>query len=203
MPRSVRFPADAFQFVLSPWKGRVHNQATHSAATTVIDADGFRPNVGIIVANQAREVLWAKRVRQDAWQFPQGGIQHGESPEQAMARELHEELGLSLGDVEIIGCTEGWYSYRLPSQYVRRGRGRTCIGQRQKWFVLRLSAGAETRVRFDAGPQPEFEGWRWVDWWFPLTEVVEFKREVYHGALHELAPLLGIAPRTSSTADAA
>ncbi|TDU24371.1 putative (di)nucleoside polyphosphate hydrolase [Panacagrimonas perspica] len=168
----------------------------------MIDADGFRPNVGIIVANQAREVLWAKRVRQDAWQFPQGGIQHGESPEQAMARELHEELGLSLDDVEIIGCTVGWYSYRLPSQFVRRGRGRTCIGQRQKWFVLRLTAGAESKVRFDAGPQPEFEGWRWVNWWLPLTEVVEFKRDVYRGALRELAPLLGIAPPESSAVDA-
>ncbi len=168
----------------------------------MIDADGFRPNVGIIVANKAGEVLWAKRVRQDAWQFPQGGIQYGESPEQAMARELHEELGLLLEDVQIVGSTAGWYSYRLPSQYVRRGgRGRTCIGQRQKWFVLRLT-GAETKVRFDASPQPEFEGWRWVSWWLPLTEVVEFKREVYRNALHELAPLLGISP-PQSTADAA
>ncbi len=169
----------------------------------VIDSDGFRPNVGIIVANQAGEVLWAKRVRQDAWQFPQGGIQYGESPEQAMARELHEELGLTLGDVEVIGSTVGWYSYRLPSQYVRRGRGRTCIGQRQKWFGLRL-VGPESHVRFDAGPQPEFEGWRWVDWWLPLSEVVEFKREVYRGALNELAPLFSIPPRPShATADAA
>ena len=168
----------------------------------VIDADGFRPNVGIIVANRAGEVLWAKRVRQDAWQFPQGGIQRDESPEQAMARELHEELGLTLADVEVIGSTQGWYSYRLPIQYVRRGRGRTCIGQRQKWFLLRLT-GPESHVRFDASEQPEFEGWRWVNWWHPLSEVVEFKREVYLGALEELAPLAGIAPRDPRTADAA
>ena len=169
----------------------------------MIDADGFRPNVGIIVANRAGEVLWAKRVRQDAWQFPQGGIQQGETPEQAMARELHEELGLSLSEVEVLGSTTGWYSYRLPAQYVRKGnRGRTCIGQRQKWFLLRLT-GPESSVRFDAGPQPEFEGWRWVDWWYPLQDVVEFKREVYRGALRELAPLAGIAPLGSATADAA
>lgn len=161
----------------------------------MIDEDGFRPNVGIIVANPAGAVLWAKRIRQEAWQFPQGGIQNGETPEQAMARELHEELGLAMDDVQIIGCTAGWLSYRLPSQYLRRGNrgGRVCIGQRQKWFALRLT-GCETRVRFDTSAHPEFEAWRWVDWWHPLSEIVEFKREVYRAALHELAPLLGISP---------
>lgn len=187
--------------MLSPPRGHVHNRPTLPTFHIVIDADGFRPNVGIIVANPADEVLWAKRVRQDAWQFPQGGIQYGESPEQAMARELHEELGLSLDHVAVLGSTAGWYSYRLPSQYIRRGRGRTCIGQRQKWFLLRL-LGSESLVRFDAGPQPEFEGWRWVDWWLPLNEVVEFKREVYRSALSELAPLLGRSPSTPTTADA-
>lgn len=169
----------------------------------MIDSDGYRPNVGIIVANPAGEVLWAKRVRQQAWQFPQGGIQHGETPEQAMIRELNEELGLGAADVQVVGCTSGWLSYRLPRQYVRRprGRGRTCIGQRQKWFLLRL-VGPDSRVRFDATDQPEFDGWRWVDWWHPLNEVVEFKREVYRSALHELAPLLCISHQGSATAHA-
>lgn len=167
----------------------------------MIDADGFRPNVGIIVANPAGEVLWAKRVRQQAWQFPQGGIQHGETPEQAMIRELEEELGLSAQDVQLVGCTSGWLSYRLPHRFVRRGRGRTCIGQRQKWFLLRL-VGPESRVRFDLTSQPEFDGWRWVDWWHPLSEVVEFKRDVYRSALNELAPLLDISPRGSVAFDA-
>lgn len=163
----------------------------------MIDSDGFRPNVGIIVANTAGEVLWAKRVRQDAWQFPQGGIQRGESPEQAMIRELYEELGLGVEDVEVVGCTVGWLSYRLPSHYVRRNKGRVCIGQRQKWFALRL-IGPESRVRFDASEQPEFDGWRWVNWWHPLDEVVEFKRDVYRAALSELAPLIGVSPRERS-----
>lgn len=168
----------------------------------MIDPDGYRPNVGIIVANPAGEVLWAKRVRQQAWQFPQGGIQHGETPEQAMIRELNEELGLSASDVQVVGCTSGWLSYRLPRQFVRRGnRGRTCIGQRQKWFLLRL-VGPESSVRFDLTDQPEFDGWRWVNWWLPLDEVVAFKREVYRSALSELAPLLDISPRGSASADA-
>lgn len=160
----------------------------------MIDPDGFRPNVGIIVANSASEVLWAKRVRQDAWQFAQGGIQRGETPEQAMERELGEELGLTLADVEVMGCTSDWLSYRLPRQYLRRKRhGRLCIGQRQKWFVLRLTA-PDCRVRLDASDQPEFDGWRWVDWWYPLREVVAFKRDVYAAALTELAPLVGVSP---------
>lgn len=167
-----------------------------SLYAVVIDSDGFRPNVGIIVCNARGEVLWAKRVRQDAWQFPQGGILREESPEQAVVRELFEELGLLAEHVDILGCTSGWLRYRLPSCYVRRGRGRICIGQKQKWFLLRLK-GPETAIRFDASPQPEFEDWRWVSWWTPLDEVVEFKREVYRGALNQLAPLIGHPPRES------
>lgn len=157
----------------------------------MIDRDGFRPNVGIILSNASGQVLWAKRAGQDAWQFPQGGIDFGETPEQAMFRELNEELGLDSAHVQILGVTRDWLRYRLPQRYVRRRRGRVCIGQKQKWFVLRLLAD-ETLVRFDATLDAEFDGWRWVDWWYPLTEVVEFKREVYHSALHELAAVLEI-----------
>lgn len=159
----------------------------------MIDPDGFRRNVGIIVSSSEGKLLWAKRVRQDAWQFPQGGIQRGESPREAMFRELHEELGLAPAQVHVIGVTSGWLRYRLPSRYLRRGNGRMCIGQKQKWFALRLLA-EESSVRFDCCDKPEFDGWRWVDYWAPLEEVVEFKRNVYRRALNELAPLLGVAP---------
>lgn len=164
----------------------------------MIDSDGYRPNVGIILTNGAAQVLWAKRIGQEAWQFPQGGIQRGESPEAALLRELHEELGLEAPDVEILGVTRGWLRYRLPKRYLRHTRGRVCIGQKQKWFVLRLLSSPE-RVRLDACDRPEFDGWRWVDWWQPIDEVVEFKREVYVKALNELAPLLGLAPRSAET----
>jgi putative (di)nucleoside polyphosphate hydrolase len=156
----------------------------------VIDSDGFRPNVGIILSGADRRVLWAKRIGQDAWQFPQGGIQRGESPEAALFRELEEELGLQRPHVEILGVTSGWLRYRLPQRFVRRSKGRICIGQKQKWFALRL-VGEESHVRLDATDKPEFDGWRWVDYWHPMTEVVDFKREVYRRALHELAPIVG------------
>ncbi len=160
----------------------------------MIDSDGFRPNVGIVLSGTDGRLLWAKRVNQEAWQFPPGGIQRGESPREALFRELHEELGLLPEHVRILGMTTGWLRYRLPNRYLRRSRGRTCIGQKQKWFALRL-IGAEAAVRFDATGKPEFDGWRWVDYWYPIEEVVEFKRDVYRRALNELAPLMGIEPR--------
>ncbi len=155
----------------------------------MVDVEGYRPNVGIVLANAAGQVLWAKRVRMDAWQFPQGGIAAGETSEQAMYRELHEELGLRAADVRVLGATQGWLRYRLPPRFLRRGKLPLCIGQKQKWFALRLTA-SEDRVRFDAGEQPEFDQWRWVDAGLPMREVVSFKRDVYRAALEELSPLL-------------
>jgi putative (di)nucleoside polyphosphate hydrolase len=158
----------------------------------VIDADGFRPNVGIILANSGTQVLWAKRIRQEAWQFPQGGIQRNETPQQALYRELEEELGLKPEHVSLLGVTEDWLRYRLPARLIRRGRHPVCIGQKQKWFLLRMNC-EECQVRFDATGHPEFDSWRWVDFWHPVREVVAFKREVYREALNQLAPLLGLA----------
>lgn len=160
----------------------------------MIDADGFRPNVGIVVADDAGRVLWAKRCGQQAWQFPQGGIQRGESPEQALFRELEEELGLLPEHVRILAVTSGWLRYRLPPQLVRRGSRPVCIGQKQKWFLLRLVA-EEHHVRFDRGPKPEFDDWRWVDYWYPVEAVVAFKRDVYRGALRQLACAAGAPPQ--------
>ena len=154
----------------------------------MIDADGFRPNVGIILINQGGQVLWARRVGQDAWQFPQGGIRRDESPEQAMYRELREEVGLAPEDVAVLGSTNGWLRYRLPEQFVRRRRRPVCIGQKQRWFLLRLLS-ADTRLRLDTTATPEFDRWRWVQYWQPLREVVFFKREVYRQALEQLGPI--------------
>ena len=154
----------------------------------MIDSDGYRANVGIILGNAQGRVLWAKRIGQNAWQFPQGGIRQGETPEQALYRELEEEIGLRPEHVKIVGGTRRWLRYQLPKRYVRRNSRPLCIGQKQKWFLLELVAPA-TCVRFDTTDSPEFDGWRWVHYWRPAREVVFFKRDVYRRALRELAPL--------------
>ncbi len=154
----------------------------------MIDRHGFRPNVGIMVANGAGQLLWAKRVGQDAWQFPQGGIQDDESAEQALYRELEEEIGLTEDQVELLGSTRGWLRYRLPKRLIRKGSSPLCIGQKQKWFLLQLRC-SEGDIRFDADHKPEFDGWRWVSYWYPVGAVISFKREVYRKALLELAPV--------------
>ena len=76
----------------------------------MLDRDGFRPNVGIILLNQKNQVFWGKRIRTHSWQFPQGGIDRGESPEQAMFRELHEEVGLKPDHVRVVARTRDWSS---------------------------------------------------------------------------------------------
>lgn len=152
----------------------------------MVDQDGFRPNVGIVICNDRGQLLWAKRVGQDAWQFPQGGVDRGESPEQALFRELYEEVGLTEADVEILASTRGWLRYKLPKKYIRRNSKPLCIGQKQKWYLLRLT-GDEQQIRFDCGHKAEFDGWEWVNYWYPVDKVVDFKRDVYRRALKELA----------------
>ena len=150
-----------------------------------IDAEGFRANVGIILANTDGEVLLAGRVGSKGWQFPQGGVLRGEEPEEAMYRELREEIGLEPADVELLGVTADWLQYRLPGKYIRRNSKPLCIGQKQRWFMLRLETSAE-KLRFDLGEQPEFDRVRWVNFWRPVNEVIYFKRRVYARALYEL-----------------
>lgn len=154
----------------------------------MIDAQGYRANVGIIILNDFGQVFWGRRCGRRAWQFPQGGMNPEESPEQAMYRELQEEVGLQREHVELLGCTRRWLRYRLPHRYIRHGESPLCIGQKQRWFVLRLMA-AESEFDLAHDEHPEFDQWRWVDYWTPLEEVVAFKRGVYQAALRELAPL--------------
>lgn len=164
----------------------------------MIDAQGFRANVGIILVNEDGRAFWGRRIGMAAWQFPQGGMNPRESPEEAMYRELREEVGLEPHHVEVMGCTRRWLRYRLPKRYIRHDRRPLCIGQKQRWFVLRLTAD-ETNVDLRANAEPEFDQWRWIEYWDSLREVVSFKRGVYLEALNELAPLVQrfvtLAPR--------
>ncbi|MBX9630430.1 MAG: RNA pyrophosphohydrolase [Burkholderiales bacterium] len=152
----------------------------------MIDRDGYRPNVGIILVNARNEVFWGKRVREHAWQFPQGGIKPGETPEKAMYRELMEEVGLDPSHVRILGRTRDWLRYDVPKHWVRREGRSQYRGQKQIWYLLRL-VGRDCDVCLRRSEKPEFDAWRWNQYWVPLDSVIDFKREVYQLALTELA----------------
>lgn len=154
----------------------------------MIDAKGYRANVGIIISNASGQVLWARRVGgANAWQFPQGGVNEGESPEDALYRELYEEVGLKPEQVRIVDVTRGWLNYELPKQYVRENQSPVCIGQKQKWFLLELLAD-DTAIALDKFETAEFDHWCWVSYWYPADQVIDFKRDVYRRALKELSP---------------
>ncbi|MEC9375464.1 MAG: RNA pyrophosphohydrolase [Pseudomonadota bacterium] len=153
------------------------------------DSKGYRSNVGIILTRNDGLLLLGGRLGQSGWQFPQGGIKVGESALDAMHRELREEIGLQPSDIEVLGHSRDWLEYRLPKKYVRRDRIPICIGQKQRWFMLRL-INPDAKLQLDLSDMPEFDRWRWVDYWEPVREVIYFKRDVYIAALEELSPLI-------------
>lgn len=155
----------------------------------MIDTEGYRANVGIILVNVDGSLFWAKRIGEDAWQFPQGGIRESESAEQAVFRELQEEVGVTKDSVEVIGSTQDWLRYDIPDHLIRRHQMPCCIGQKQRWFLLRFT-GKESDVCLDSCDKPEFDQWRWIDQVEPPRSVISFKRDVYAEALKELLPLL-------------
>ena len=167
----------------------------------MIDSEGYRANVGIVIASGNGDVLWTKRVQQgDSWQFPQGGVDKGESAEDALYRELYEEVGLQAYQVKMIAQTKQWLRYEIPDHLLRKRQKPRCIGQKQKWFLLQLDASTD-EIRFDCGAKAEFTEWRWVSYWYPTMDVVDFKQGVYRRALRELcAPhSLMVARQTEAT----
>lgn len=155
----------------------------------MIDNEGYRHGVGIILVNTKRQLFFAKRIGKMAWQFPQGGLKEDETPEQAMYRELNEEIGLKAEDVKVLSTTRRWLRYRLPARLVRHHSKPVCIGQKQKWFLLQL-VNKDTQINLGATDDPEFDSWAWVSYWYPLTQVVSFKRRVYSLAMKEFARIV-------------
>ena len=155
----------------------------------MLDREGFRPNVGIVLLNSRNQVFWGKRLRTHSWQFPQGGIKYGESPEQAMFRELYEEVGLKPEHVRILARTRDWLRYEVPDHYIRKDARGHYRGQKQIWYLLML-VGRDSDLDLRASSHPEFDAWRWNDYWVPLEMVIEFKRGVYELALTELSRFL-------------
>lgn len=155
----------------------------------MIDHDGYRLNVGIVLCNNYGQVLWAKRYKQHSWQFPQGGIDDGETPEQAMYRELFEEIGLSCYDVSVLTVMQCWLRYRLPSRLIRWKMDPVCFGQKQKWFLLKLLT-QDTQINIKQGTDCTFDTWKWVSLWYPIRKVVFFKRNVYRKVIKEFVNII-------------
>ncbi len=155
----------------------------------MIDADGYRQNVGIVIINSANNILLAKRCKQQMWQLPQGGINENEKTKEALFRELYEEVGLKNEDVKLIAKTPKWLKYDIPEQYLRKYQRPLCVGQKQVWYLLKLVAD-DNKIRFNTHPNQEFDACKWVDYWEPIKEVIDFKRNIYEDMLKILAPVV-------------
>ncbi|URJ26509.1 RNA pyrophosphohydrolase [Blochmannia endosymbiont of Camponotus modoc] len=156
----------------------------------MIDNNGYRLNVGIVLCNTHQQVLWARKCKQHyCWQFPQGGINIGETPEQAMYRELFEEIGLNYQDVRILSSTQYWMHYKLPKKLIRWKIRPICFGQKQKWFLLKLLS-KDTRINIKNNKDYTFDSWKWVSLWYPIRRVVFFKRDVYRKVMQEFVDVI-------------
>ena len=150
--------------------------------------DEYRPCVVAVIVGPSDRILWCQRIDHNGWQFPQGGIDQGESAREAILRETQEEVGLGPEDIEIIFETEDWFKYDVPKdkrpKYFRRNIYK---GQRQKWFLAKLIAD-ESKINLKASRPIEFDEWLWSTYWYPLNTVVPFKKEVYREALVQILP---------------
>ncbi|MCR3755879.1 MAG: RNA pyrophosphohydrolase [Sodalis sp. Psp] len=163
----------------------------------MIDDNGYRSNVGIVICNLNGQVLWARRYGRHSWQFPQGGINSSETSEQAMYRELFEEVGLSCKDVRILASTHNWLRYKLPKRLVRWDTKPICIGQKQKWFLLQIIC-PDAYINIQSKGIPEFDSWRWVSFWYPVRQVVSFKRDVYRRVMKEFSGVIMLPQKTAA-----
>ena len=155
----------------------------------MIDSDGYRANIGIVITNEKKQILLAKRFKQNGWQLPQGGIDEDETELDALYRELQEEVGLDPSHVTLIAKTPKWLRYELPDELVRITQKPKCIGQKQVWYLLKLDS-SDDEISLDLHDDVEFDDWKWVDYWSPVDEVINFKRDVYEDMLKALAPIL-------------
>ncbi len=147
----------------------------------------YRPCVGVMLMNADGHVFVGQRIDNptDAWQMPQGGVDKGEDPRDAVLRELWEETGVVADLVTIEAESDRWLPYDLPHDLVPRIWKGRYKGQEQKWFLLRFH-GADTDV--DIGSKhAEFSQWRWLPSDQLVEKIVPFKRDVYRQVLAEFA----------------
>jgi len=147
--------------------------------------DGYRLNVGLIIANNQGKLLLCKRKGMNSWQFPQGGIDYAENPLSAAKRELFEEVGIKPSSTKLIASLDEWLKYDVPKKSRRkRFLNKKFKGQKQKWFLFRLIK--DDQISFENDPDNEFDDYKWVSYWYPLSVIISFKENVYFEALNKL-----------------
>lgn len=152
---------------------------------THIEQDLYRPNVGIMLVNARNEVFVGQRLDRftDAWQMPQGGIDPGENPDDAVFRELYEETGVTRDLVRIEATTKEWIYYDFPAELIDKLWSGKFHGQRQRYYLMRFF-GKDEHINIQT-EEPEFSAWKWIGLDHLLDNIVEFKRDVYRQVIAE------------------
>jgi putative (di)nucleoside polyphosphate hydrolase len=142
----------------------------------------FRAGVGaVIVDGDGLVLVGERRDRPGAWQFPQGGIEAGEEPEDAVFREIDEETGMTRADLKLLARHPSWLCYELPP---RLRSPKTGLGQAQRWFLFRLKS---RRPGLLPPAHPEFRRYAWVTFDSAVRRAVSFKRPVYRSVREHFA----------------
>tara|TARA_B100001057_G_scaffold224669_2_gene224971 strand:+ start:8595 stop:9089 length:495 start_codon:yes stop_codon:yes gene_type:complete len=148
----------------------------------------YRKGVGIIIVNHSGQFFLGKRIGAEAWQFPQGGIDEGESTKEALFRELHEETGLLQDKVEIVDVSRKWLVYHIPHVFQRSNK--KYDGAMQKWFLLKFNGDDDKDINLNASEHAEFDAWKWADRNTAIKSVIKFKKKVYESILQEFSDIL-------------
>lgn len=152
------------------------------------EESNYRLNVGLIIVNTYGKVLICKRKNSNQWQFPQGGIDKGESPIEAAKREIFEEVGIKPSKIKVLGKIKDWVKYEIPKELAKKSfKKKGIVGQKQKWFIFKIKT--EACISFVNDPDNEFDDFAWVSYWRPIALIVSFKKEVYRNVLAELLPI--------------
>ena len=148
----------------------------------------YRDAVGIMIVNPKKKIFLAYRAWTQKskyhWQMPQGGIDAGETPEQAAWREMYEETGLTQESCRLIAESQNWYTYDIPKKAKRK-----IDGERQKWFLF-LFTGTNKDVNLKIQKKPEFIRFRWAEPQKAPHLIIPFKKEVYDQVLVEFVPII-------------
>jgi len=152
------------------------------------EESNYRLNVGLIIVNNYGKVLICKRKNSNQWQFPQGGIDEGESPIEAAKREIFEEVGIKPSKIKVLGKIKDWVKYEIPIELAKKSfKKKGIVGQKQKWFIFKIKS--EACITFVNDPDNEFDDFAWVSYWRPIALIISFKKEVYRNVLAELLPI--------------